>query len=277
MHANGEEGVGIRLGSHLNFKNGTISSVDSMPNIILAAHGDGNVVATRVHMPAMSLYDSHLTSVGANKDLSVQPHGNGHVSIGSKLEVHELQFDGDKVESVEANGNIEFAADSSGKIRLSGLTYIGSLQMSEASIVANQNATEGNLVVKSGSNPSTNIEVPDKNRIVLGEHIEMHGRTVSGRPSHPIVFTDNTSFVGEVELDDLIISDAAISKRSDSGDGHIDIIPGQDGDTVVHGGLRSNHVLFKGNTISSDLTNADIEIQPNGALTTSKASARHAT
>lgn len=256
---------------NLTFNDNTIVS-SSNADIILTPGGTGSVV-----LPAVTISDNNITGTRSNEDVNINASGTGAIKIGA------LKFAGTSIssdDSTTVNINDNLIVD--GTLTTTGAaTFTGATSLESTLAVPSALTTLSTLNVTSTASLSgtTTIDNLTFNDNTIGTSSNADLRLTPGGTGSVIIA--NLTVDSNINITDNTIkttaSNSNLQLSGGTGTGTVEVIPALvtaavttvgnvdvTGTETITGELNVDAVKIKDNTITTNTSNADLEISANG-------------
>lgn len=190
--------------------------------------------------------------------ISFLPSGGEPTIYQALLQIDDFQISGNTIETVNSNANLELRPSGSGIVSLQADTEIDGNLAVTGTITA-----DGNVVIKG------NITIGDEttDRIVLNAKIDSDILPLAtntydlGNNSYrwQHIYTYNFSSLIETQIANLTFNNSTIT----SGD-TLSITTSAGGEIIFNNRIVIDSIEIENNTISTNISNADLEISPSG-------------
>merc|ERR1711871_1742633 len=235
--------------------NGThniVSNTMQVDNILSASHGitvnnlNDNLKLNTDHTATvhfgpslnnakLSIDDSHISTAS---NIRIQPIGSGHVFVGQKLKVENVQLDGNIISVLDIEGNFSMVPHGAGHV-----IFNSPLNANSLTIAGDEISSTDNVVLC--PNAAGAVRVTDKNVIV--DNFQIHGNSSSTAQANVILTpASNRALVQSIDAansDDLVLN---ASK------------------TVAFNSLTLDHMKVTGSSVTTKDTNVNLYLRSHG-------------
>jgi hypothetical protein len=256
---------------NLTFNDNTIVS-SSNADIILTPGGTGSVV-----LPAVTISDNNITGTRSNEDVNINASGTGAIKIGA-LKFAGTSISSDDTTTVNINDNLIV----DGTLTTTGAaTFTGATSLESTLAVPSALTTLSTLNVTSTASLSgtTTIDNLTFNDNTIGTSSNADLRLTPGGTGSVIIA--NLTVDSNINITDNTIkttaSNSNLQLSGGTGTGTVEVIPALvtaavttvgnvdvTGTETITGELNVDAVKIKDNTITTNTSNADLEISANG-------------
>ena len=256
---------------NLTFDDNTIVS-SSNADIIITPGGTGSVV-----LPAVTISDNNITGTRSNEDVNINASGTGVIKIGA------LKFDGTSISSddsttVNVNDNliVDGTLTTTGAATFTGATNLGSTLAvpSALTTLSTLNVTGATSLV--GTTTIDNLTFNDN---TIGTSSNADLRLTPGGTGSVII--ENLTVDSNINITDntikTTVSNSNLQLSGGTGTGTVEVIPALitaavttvgdvdvTGTETITGELNVDAVKIKDNTITTNASNANLEISAQG-------------
>jgi len=263
--------VGTTTIDNLTFNDNIIGS-SSNADIILTPGGTGSVV-----LPAVTIDDNNITGTRTNEDVNINASGTGSINIGA-LKFAGTSISSDDSTTVNVNDNliVDGTLTTTGAATFTGATNLGSTLAvpSALTTLSTLNVTGATSLV--GTTTIDNLTFNDN---TIGTSSNADLRLSPGGTGSVIIA--NLTVDSNINITDntikTTVSDSNL-QLSGAGSGTVEVIPGLitaavttvgnvgvTGTETITGELNVDAVKIKDNTITTNTSNANLELSANGS------------
>jgi hypothetical protein len=263
--------VGTTTIDNLTFNDNTIGS-SSNADIILTPGGTGSVV-----LPAVTISDNNITGTRSNEDLNITLSGTGAIKIGA-LKFSGTSISSDDSTTVNVNDNliVDGTLTTTGAATFTGATNLGStLDVPSAlTTLSTLNVTGATSLV--GTTTIDNLTFNDN---TIGTSSNADLRLTPGGTGSVIIA--NLTVDSNINITDntikTTVSNSNLQLSGGTGTGTVEVIPALitagvttvgdvdvTGTETITGELNVDAVKIKDNTITTNTSNANLEISAQG-------------
>jgi len=263
--------VGTTTIDNLTFNDNIIGS-SSNADIILTPGGTGSVV-----LPAVTIDDNNITGTRSNEDVNINASGTGSINIGA-LKFAGTSISSDDSTTVNVNDNliVDGTLTTTGAATFTGATNLGSTLAvpSALTTLSTLNVTGATSLV--GTTTIDNLTFNDN---TIGTSSNADLRLSPGGTGSVIIA--NLTVDSNINITDntikTTVSDSNL-QLSGAGSGTVEVIPGLitaavttvgnvgvTGTETITGELNVDAVKIKDNTITTNTSNANLELSANGS------------
>ena len=256
---------------NLTFDDNIIGS-SSNADIILTPGGTGSVV-----LPAVTIDDNNITGTRSNEDVNINASGTGSINIGA-LKFAGTSISSDDSTTVNVNDNliVDGTLTTTGAATFTGATNLGSTLAvpSALTTLSTLNVTGATSLV--GTTTIDNLTFNDN---TIGTSSNADLRLSPGGTGSVIIA--NLTVDSNINITDntikTTVSDSNL-QLSGAGSGTVEVIPGLitaavttvgnvnvTGTETITGELNVDAVKIKDNTITTNTSNANLELSANGS------------